>query len=82
MQIEFHPYVLKAALPIVEMCKKHNIVVASYAGLTPITQAKGGPLDSVLEQVRQRLEETRGCAVSSGQVLLKWVNQQGIIAVT
>jgi diketogulonate reductase-like aldo/keto reductase len=74
--------VFKAATPIVEFCKKHGIVIASYGGLTPLFRATGGPLDPVLPSIRERLEKTRGSPVTSGQVLMKWLNQQDIIVVT
>ncbi|TFK42440.1 NADP-dependent oxidoreductase domain-containing protein [Crucibulum laeve] len=81
-QIELHPYVWKAAEPIVALGKKHGIVPASYGGLTPIVRVPGGPVDSVVETVRSRLEKTRGASVSAGQVLTKWILHKGAFVVT
>lgn len=82
LQIELHPYVWKAARPIVEFGQKHGIVTASYGGQTPLVRAVGGPADAVISAIRERLEKTRGKPVSSGQVLSKWIIQKGAIVVT
>ncbi|GLB34839.1 putative aldo/keto reductase family protein [Lyophyllum shimeji] len=81
-QIELHPYVWKAAEPIVNFNKQHGIVTASYGGQTPVARVQGGPIDEVLERIRERLEKTRGQPVTSGQVLSKWLLQKGAIVVT
>jgi len=81
-QIELHPYVWNAAEPIVKFCKEHGIVTASYGGQTPLTRVPGGPLDDVLAPIRERLEKSRGQAVTTGQVLSKWILQKGAIVVT
>ncbi|RDB21552.1 NAD/NADP-dependent indole-3-acetaldehyde reductase [Hypsizygus marmoreus] len=81
-QIELHPYVWKAAEPIVKFGRDHGIVTASYSGQTPIVRVPGGPLDEVLPSIRERLEKTRGKSVTSGQVLSKWLLQKGVIVVT
>lgn len=81
-EIEFHPYVYKAATPVVELGKKHGILTASYGGLSPIARSGEGPLDPVLETICQRLENTRSSPVLASQVLMKWMNQQGIVVIT
>ncbi|KAF9013966.1 NADP-dependent oxidoreductase domain-containing protein [Cyathus striatus] len=81
-QIELHPYVWKAAEPIVELCKDYGIVIASYGGQTPIVRAPDGPLGSVLPAIRDRLEKTRGAPVTLGQVLTKWLFSKNAIVVT
>ncbi|KAF8643758.1 hypothetical protein AX16_008777 [Volvariella volvacea WC 439] len=81
-QIELHPYVWKAAHPIVDYCKEHGILVASYGGQTPLVRAGGGPLDPCLPAIRARLEKVRGKPVALGQVLSKWILQKGSIIVT
>jgi len=81
-QIELHPYVWKAAEPIVNLGKEHGIVTASYGGQTPLVRVPGGPLDEVLPRICERLEKTRGQPVTSGQVLSKWILQKGAIVVT
>ncbi|KAJ2920894.1 hypothetical protein H1R20_g16199, partial [Candolleomyces eurysporus] len=81
-QIELHPYVWKAAQPIVDLGKKHGILTASYGGQTPVARVPGGPIDPVLSTVRERLEKTRGAPVSAGQVLSKWILQKGAIVIT
>ncbi|KAF8637408.1 hypothetical protein AX17_002903 [Amanita inopinata Kibby_2008] len=81
-QIEFHPYVWKAAEPLMDFCRQHGIVIASYGGQSPIARSPGGPLDSVLATVRERVEKTRGQPVTVGQILTKWIKQKGAIVVT
>ncbi|KAG5639783.1 hypothetical protein DXG03_003563, partial [Asterophora parasitica] len=79
--IELHPYVWKAAEPIVTFGKEHGIITASYSGQTPVARG-AGPLDDVLPRIRDRLEKTRGHPVTSGQVLSKWLIQKDVIVVT
>ncbi|KAH6918422.1 oxidoreductase [Coprinopsis sp. MPI-PUGE-AT-0042] len=81
-QIELHPYVWKAAKAIYDFDKEHGIVTASYSGLTPLTKGAGGPLDGPLENIRARLEKTRGEPVTAGQVLTKWLSQKGAVVIT
>ncbi|KAH9854220.1 Aldo/keto reductase [Lenzites betulinus] len=81
-QIEYHPYVYKAALPVLELQKKHNIVTESYGGLTPIVRHKGGPVDPILATIRARLEKDTGKTVSEGQVLGLWLRAQDVVEVT
>ncbi|KAF8163451.1 NADP-dependent oxidoreductase domain-containing protein [Crassisporium funariophilum] len=81
-QIELHPYVWKAAEPIVKLCEENGIHITSYGGQTPIVRVQGGPLDPVLASIRKRLETTRGKPVTTGQVLTKWILQKNAIVVT
>lgn len=81
-QIEFHPYLLKYALPILEIHKKHNIVLASYGGQTPVTKKKDGPVTPELQRIAESLESKTGKKVTPGQVLLKWLDAKEAIAVT
>ncbi|KIJ16762.1 aldehyde reductase [Paxillus involutus ATCC 200175] len=81
-QVEAHPYVWKALEPNFAVHKKHNIVTSSYGGLSPLFRGKGGPLDPIVEQIRARLESTRGSPVSDGHVLNKWLKQKGVLVVT
>ena len=82
LQIEFHPYVYKAAEPILKFCQEHGILIESYGGLSPIVRVKDGPLDSVLASIRERLEKTRGHPVSAAQVLTKWILAKNAVVVT
>jgi diketogulonate reductase-like aldo/keto reductase len=82
LQLEFHPYVLKCALPILEIHKKHSISLASYGGQTPITKKKDGPVTAELERIAGMLETKSGKKASPGQVLLKWLHAKEAIVVT
>ncbi|KAF8969856.1 NADP-dependent oxidoreductase domain-containing protein [Flammula alnicola] len=68
-QIELHPYVWKAAEPIVKLSQEKGIVIE-------------WPLDPVIAVIRERLEKTRGKSVSAGQVLTKWLLQKDVVVVT
>ncbi|KZP19554.1 Aldo/keto reductase [Athelia psychrophila] len=81
-QIEFHPYVWKASQGLYELSEQENIKLASYAGLSPLIRAQNGPLKGIVPGIRERLEKNYGKPVTEGQVLLKWLNQKGIIIVT
>jgi len=81
-QIELHPYVWKAAEPIVNLCREQGITIASYAGLVPITKVPGGPVDSVVEAARVRIEKAANQPISASQILTKWLLQKGAIVVT
>jgi len=82
-QIEVHPYVWKAAEPIVKYCRENgNIAIASYGGLTPLLRVPGGPVDGVLPPIVQRLGEAFGKPVTANQALFKWTSQKAAIVVT
>lgn len=88
-QIEYHPFLsshptLKALLAY---HAEHKIITASYGGLTPIIPHHSGP--SSLETSREALKvvlnnarEKRGPEVTQNQILLKWLQQKGFLAVT
>ncbi|KAG0692579.1 NADP-dependent oxidoreductase domain-containing protein [Suillus ampliporus] len=81
-QLEIHPYVWDCLQPVIALHKEHGIITSSYAGLSPLFRAPGGPVDPVIEKIRARLESTRGKPVASSQVLNKWLQQHGILVVT
>lgn len=81
-QVEAHPYVWKALQANIAIHSQYKIVTSSYGGLSPIFRGQGGPLDPVIEKIRVRLETTRGSPVSDGQVLNKWLQQNGVLVVT
>ncbi|KAF8892477.1 NADP-dependent oxidoreductase domain-containing protein [Infundibulicybe gibba] len=78
-QIELHPYVWKAAEPIVRFGEEHGIITISYGGQTPLARVPGGPVDAVLPDICARLEKIRGQTVTPGQVLSKWILQKGAV---
>ncbi|KAG8907394.1 hypothetical protein FRB99_004419 [Tulasnella sp. 403] len=81
-KIELNPYVLKAAEPLLEFHRKHNILTASYGGLTPINRYKGNPLDDILPIIRERLEHSAGKPINDSQVLIKWLLAKGSVPIT
>jgi diketogulonate reductase-like aldo/keto reductase len=73
-QIEFHPYLQHGDL--LSYHKNKNIAVAAYGPLVPVTRAKGGPLDPLLEKLARKY------AVSPGEILLRWCIDQGVVPIT
>ncbi|KAL1903638.1 hypothetical protein Sste5346_000267 [Sporothrix stenoceras] len=73
-QIEYHPYLQHGGL--VAFHQKHGIATSAYGPLTPIVRAKGGPVDPVYATLAKKY------GVSEGDVGLRWVIDQGIVAIT
>jgi diketogulonate reductase-like aldo/keto reductase len=67
-QIEFHPSIFEAQMPIVEFCRQHNIVVQGYSPLL------SGHMDHPTV-----LEVAERCGRSPAQVLLRWSVQHGVV---
>ncbi|KAI4600348.1 hypothetical protein KJ359_000702 [Pestalotiopsis sp. 9143b] len=73
-QIEYHPYLQHGDL--IEFHRKNHIAVASYGPLSAITKAKGGPVDAVYAELAKKY------GVTEADVALRWVLDQGIVAIT
>ncbi|KAJ3341740.1 hypothetical protein HDU91_000634 [Kappamyces sp. JEL0680] len=73
-QIEWNPYLQLVELQ--DYMKQHHIALAAYSPLMPLTHAKGGPLDPVVEAIAARHGKT------PTQILLAWCLAHGHIAVT
>lgn len=54
----------------------------SYGGLTPIVRVTDGPLNPVLEKIRERLQKDHAKPVNVGQILTKWILAKGAVVVT
>lgn len=74
-QIEYHPYLQHEGL-IPFQKTNQNIAVAAYGPLTPVTKAKPGPCDALLEKLARKYY------VSEGEIALRWCIEQGIVAIT
>jgi diketogulonate reductase-like aldo/keto reductase len=73
-QIEYHPYLQHGEL--IEFQRKHGIATSAYAPLTAVVRAKPGPLDGTYEQLAKKY------GVTPGEIALRWVIDQGIVAIT
>lgn len=73
-QIEFHPYLQHGDL--IAYHKSKGIRLSAYSPLTPITKASDGPLTPHLEDLAKKY------AVSPGDILLRWVLDQDVVAIT
>ncbi|PNY26642.1 NAD/NADP-dependent indole-3-acetaldehyde reductase [Tolypocladium capitatum] len=73
-QIEFHPYLQHGGL--LDFLRKNNIAVSCYAPLTPLTNAKGGPVDAVWKQLAEKY------GTSESEIGLRWCVDQGLAVIT
>ena len=73
-QVEGHPYLLQEKL--IKYCQERKILLTYYGPQLPLTKLKGGPLDTVLQELKERYHATEG------QILLRWVYQQGVVPIT
>jgi diketogulonate reductase-like aldo/keto reductase len=73
-QIEYHPYLQHGDL--IDFQRKHNIATSAYAPLTAVIRAKPGPLDGTYEHLARKY------GVTAGEIALRWVIDQGIVALT
>lgn len=73
-QIEYHPYLQHGNL--IDFHKKHGIATSAYAPLTAVVRATPGPLDATYAKLAKKY------GVSPGEIALRWVIDQGIVAVT
>ncbi|KAI1388383.1 NADP-dependent oxidoreductase domain-containing protein [Hypoxylon trugodes] len=73
-QIEYHAYLQHGNL--VNYHRQHGIATAAYATLSPITKAFPGPVDDVCAALARKY------GVSEVDIMLRWVLDQGIVAVT
>ncbi|KAF2754469.1 Aldo/keto reductase [Pseudovirgaria hyperparasitica] len=74
-QIEFHPY-LQRADDYVPWLQSQGIVVESFFGLVPLTWAKGGPLDALLDRIAGKY------GIETSAVLFQWALEQGAVPIT
>lgn len=72
---------------LLEYSQAQGITTASYGGLTPILPSRVG--DSALAEARKNIANTldklaaaRGKEVTQNQILLKWLQAKGVVAIT
>jgi diketogulonate reductase-like aldo/keto reductase len=73
-QIEYHPYLQHTKL--IDFQREHNIAVSAYAPLTAVVKAKPGPVDGIYEDLARKY------GVTPGEIALRWVIDQGFVALT
>jgi diketogulonate reductase-like aldo/keto reductase len=73
-QIELHPYLQHGKL--IPFHEAKGIATASYAPLTPVSRARGGPLDGILSTLATKY------AVSEGEIAIRWALDRGAITIT
>ncbi|KAI9671544.1 MAG: hypothetical protein M1817_003596 [Caeruleum heppii] len=74
-QLEFHPY-LQRSHGYIPWMKEHGVQVCAFKGLSPLTVAKGGPLDGPLASMAERHQ------VSASAILLRWHMDADVVPIT
>ncbi|RDW95306.1 putative NAD indole-3-acetaldehyde reductase [Coleophoma crateriformis] len=72
-QIEFHPYLQHGGL--LDFMRSKSIAASAYGPLTAVARTSG-PLDPVYEELARKY------GVTPGEIALRWVIDQGIVAIT
>lgn len=89
-QIEFHPFIYNGSKALLDFHAEHGIITESYGGLSPIIpKRQGGEAEiAVREKLLKVLDKfaasrtTPAQEVTQNQMLLKWLQHVGAIAVT
>ncbi|KAI0032212.1 Aldo/keto reductase [Vararia minispora EC-137] len=81
-QVEFHAHVYEEFRPLLEFAKEHNIVIESFGGLSPLFRVKNSPVVPVVEKIAKSKAKVAGKPVTTSQILLLWLKQKGIVAIT
>ncbi|KAL3421303.1 aldo/keto reductase [Phlyctema vagabunda] len=72
-QIEYHPYLQHGGL--LDFMREKKIAASAYSPLTAVTKTDG-PLDQIYKDLARKY------GVTPGEVALRWVIDQGIVALT
>ncbi|KAF7900322.1 uncharacterized protein EAF01_007624 [Botrytis porri] len=73
-QIEYHPYLQHGSL--IPFLREKDIAIAAYSPLTAAVKASPGPLDDTYSLLAKKY------GVTPGEIALRWVIDQGIVALT
>ncbi|KAF5874583.1 putative aldehyde reductase 1 protein [Botrytis fragariae] len=73
-QIEYHPYLQHGSL--IPFLREKDIAIAAYSPLTAAVKASPGPLDDTYSALAKKY------GVTPGEIALRWVIDQGIVALT
>ncbi|CDK29335.1 unnamed protein product [Kuraishia capsulata CBS 1993] len=76
LQIEYQAYLQNQSPGVVQFAKEKKMVVEAYGPLNPLTKAKGGPLDDLVEKLSVKYGR------SNTLILLRWVYQTGVLPLT
>ncbi|TIA90167.1 hypothetical protein E3P99_01677 [Wallemia hederae] len=75
-QVEFHPFVFDKVGELLEYSNKHDIKLASYAGLAPITKTRNEDFDKLIAQLTTKYKQ------SEQAILYNWIRKHGVLVVT
>ncbi|KAL5512451.1 hypothetical protein ACEPAG_3104 [Sanghuangporus baumii] len=86
-QIEYHVFVAKHLEPLLAFSQKHGIRMAAWGSLRPLfpdpmNDASILPACAQLKSVLDSMAKARGESVTPNQILFKWLEAKGTIAVT
>ncbi|KAI9647221.1 hypothetical protein NHQ30_003604 [Ciborinia camelliae] len=73
-QIEYHPYLQHGSL--IPYLREKSIAIAAYSPLTAVIKASPGPLDNTHAHLAKKY------GVSPGEIALRWIIDQGMVALT
>ncbi|ESZ90988.1 putative NAD/NADP-dependent indole-3-acetaldehyde reductase [Sclerotinia borealis F-4128] len=73
-QIEYHPYLQHGSL--VPFLREHSIAIAAYSPLAAAVKASPGPLDETYAHLARKY------GVTPGEIALRWIIDQGMVALT
>jgi len=68
-QVEFHPYLYEEQAPVVEFCKRHNIVLEAYSPLAHGRKSDDNRLSDMAAKYGK----------SASQIILRWCVQHGAV---
>ncbi|KAL5531777.1 hypothetical protein ACEPAF_5339 [Sanghuangporus sanghuang] len=86
-QMEYHVFVAKRLEPLLSLSQKHGIRIAAWGSLRPLfpdrtNDASILPACVQLKFVLDSIAKARGDSVTPNQILFKWLEAKGTIAVT
>jgi diketogulonate reductase-like aldo/keto reductase len=67
---------------LVEFMNTHKIMVESYGGLSPLFRVKNSPVVPVVEKIAEAKAKDVNRSVTTSQIILLWLKQKGVVAVT
>jgi diketogulonate reductase-like aldo/keto reductase len=70
-QIEFHPFIYRRQMPVLEMCRKHRILVEAYSPLTVGRSLNHPAISKIAQQYGK----------SNAQIILRWCLQHDTVPI-
>ena len=68
-QVEFHPFIYEQQKPLLDFCRRHNILLEAYSPISLIAEEDNEAINAVAQETGR----------SSQQVVLRWCLQHGTL---